>query len=197
MNKLKNFKTPYDSFVGGWFIDKNICDDLINYFKTNIHLTEPGRIANKIINKDVKDSSDIGIEPFRYDFPFYNYVISLNDCLKNYIQRYNFANKQDIFGLRNIWNLQYYKPNGGFKAWHFERQTISSSRRVLTFMTYLNDVKDGGTEFFYQKLKTPAKKGLTLIWPSDFTHTHRGIISKTSEKYIATGWYEYLDNVPK
>jgi hypothetical protein len=33
-------------------------------------------------------------------------------------------------------------------------------------MTYLNDVDDGGTDFLYQKLTTPAKKGLTLIWPA-------------------------------
>ena len=67
----------------------------------------------------------------------------------------------------------------------------SSGNRILVFMTYLNDVKDGGTEFLYQKLTTPAKKGLTLIWPTDFTHTHRGVISQTKEKYIATGWYAY------
>jgi hypothetical protein len=29
-------------------------------------------------------------------------------------------------------------------------------------MTYLNDVPDGGTEFKYQKIISPAKKGLTL-----------------------------------
>ena len=36
-------------------------------------------------------------------------------------------------------------------------------------MTYLNDVPDGGTHFKYQELTAPAKKGLTLIWPTDFT----------------------------
>ena len=59
-------------------------------------------------------------------------------------------------------------------------------------MTYLNDVPNGGTEFLFQKLKVPAKKGLTLIWPTDFTHAHRGIISKTNEKYIITGWFNYV-----
>ena len=58
-------------------------------------------------------------------------------------------------------------------------------------MTYLNDVKDGGTEFLYQNLKTKAEKGLTLIWPSAWTHTHKGIISPTKEKYIITGWYAF------
>jgi len=32
----------------------------------------------------------------------------------------------------------------------------------------------------------------TVIWPADFTHTHRGIVSKTQEKYIATGWYNLV-----
>ena len=59
-------------------------------------------------------------------------------------------------------------------------------------MTYLNNVDNGGTEFLFQKLKIPAKKGLTLIWPSDFTHTHRGVVSKTQEKYIVTGWMNYV-----
>ena len=45
--------------------------------------------------------------------------------------------------------------------------------------------------FKYQKLTTPAEKGLTLIWPTDFTHTHRGQISDTHEKYIITGWFGY------
>ena len=38
-----------------------------------------------------------------------------------------------------------------------------------------------------------AKKGKTLIWPSDFTHTHRGQKSPTQEKYIATGWFNHVD----
>ena len=58
-------------------------------------------------------------------------------------------------------------------------------------MTYLNNVKNGGTYFKYQNLKTKAKKGLTLIWPTDFTHVHQGIISKET-KYIVTGWYGFI-----
>ena len=60
-------------------------------------------------------------------------------------------------------------------------------------MTYLNDVKDGGTEFKYQNLTTPAKKGLTLIWPVYWTHTHRGQISNTQTKYITTGWFDFYE----
>ncbi len=58
-------------------------------------------------------------------------------------------------------------------------------------MTFLNDVDDGGTEFKYQNLTIPAKKGLTLIWPAPWTHTHRGQVSNTKTKYIITGWYNF------
>jgi hypothetical protein len=60
-------------------------------------------------------------------------------------------------------------------------------------MTYLNDVESGGeTEFLYQNLKIKPQKGLTLIWPTDWTHTHRGIPSMEEEKMIVTGWVHYL-----
>ena len=60
--------------------------------------------------------------------------------------------------------------------------------------TYLNDVTDGGeTQWLYQEKQIQPKKGLTVLWPTDFTHTHRGVVSPTQSKTIATGWYNYLD----
>ena len=65
--------------------------------------------------------------------------------------------------------------------------------RILVFMTYLNDVTDEGeTEWVYQDVKIQPKKGLSVMWPSEFTHTHRGIPSKTQEKYISTGWINLI-----
>ena len=92
-------------------------------------------------------------------------------------------------------NIQYYKPGAGFKAWHCERGSaiMPVTTRHLAWMTYLNDVDDGGgTEFFHQKLTIQAKKGLTVIWPADWTYTHRGVVSPTQEKYIITGWFNYF-----
>ena len=60
-------------------------------------------------------------------------------------------------------------------------------------MTYLNDIDDGGgTEFKLQEMKVKAEKGKTIIWPSDWTHTHRGIVSPSKEKYIVTGWWSFM-----
>ena len=60
-------------------------------------------------------------------------------------------------------------------------------------MTYLNTLDNAGTEFYYQKTTTPCEKGLTIIWPAGWTHTHKGVISNVDEKYIITGWYSFYD----
>ena len=99
-------------------------------------------------------------------------------------------NRMSRFTLTHNWNIQYYKAGQGYKDWHCERS--SNNKRLLVWMTYLNDVPDGGTEFLYQNITSPAKKRLTLIWPTDWTHTHRGQISEGHEKYIATGWFQFI-----
>jgi len=192
---MKEYKLPYDSFIGGWFIDKDICDNIVKYFKdTPSKFKKEGSVFDKegrSINKKVKDSLDLPICPDQYTPLFNNYRNKLQDCLEKYIIRYPESNNLARFNVNNHYNIQYYKPNGGFKAWHHERGSLLDTTRVLVFMTFLNNASNGGTSFKYQKLTVPAKKGLTLIWPTDFTHTHKGQISKTHEKYIITGWFTF------
>ena len=88
--------------------------------------------------------------------------------------------------------MQHYKPKGGYHRYHFERSADFKpiSTRHLVFMTYLNTVTDkGGTEFYHQEMTTNAIEGNTVIWSSDWTHTHRGVPSPTQDKYIITGVY--------
>ena len=87
-------------------------------------------------------------------------------------------------------NLQYFPPDHHYRDWHWER-IDHLPLRAWTFMTYLNDIPGPGgeTEFLFQDIRIKPRSGLTLIWPADFTHTHRGIVS-TDPKYIITGWLE-------
>ena len=192
---MKEYKLPLDSFIGGWFINKTVCDDLVKYFKdTPNKFKSKGYVFNygkNMINKKVKDSLDLPISPKQLSPPFKNYRDKLQDCLEKYLSRYPESNELERFNINDDYNIQYYKPKGGFKKWHCERGGLLDVKRILVFMTFLNDAPDGGTMFKYQKLTIPAKKGLTLIWPTDFTHTHKGQISKTHEKYIITGWYSF------
>ena len=193
--KMKEYKLPFDSFIGGWFIDKPTCNNIVKYFKkTPDKFKSKGHVFNhggRRINKKVKDSLDLPISTQQFSPPFKSYRDKLQDCLEKYLVRYPEPNDFERFNINDDYNIQYYKPKGGFKKWHSERGGLSDITRMLVFMTFLNDVPGGGTMFKYQKLTVPAKKGLTLIWPTDFTHTHKGQISKTHEKYIITGWFTF------
>jgi hypothetical protein len=62
-------------------------------------------------------------------------------------------------------------------------------------MIYLNTVKDRGeTEFYYQHHFESAVEGKLVIWPSDWTHLHRGVPSPTETKYVLTGWFNHIKN---
>ena len=101
----------------------------------------------------------------------------------------------DAYDIIENMTIQHYKPGEGFYKWHTENTGYSYNlNRHLVFMTYLNDVENGGTEFYhFPDLKIQARKGLTLIWPAGWTHTHKGVISNVDEKYIITGWYSFYD----
>ena len=64
---------------------------------------------------------------------------------------------------------------------------------VLAWTLYLNDVEDGGETYYtYYDLKVKSKEGRLVIFPAYWTHAHKGIVSKTETKYIATGWFSFL-----
>ena len=192
---MKEFKLKQETLMGGWFIDEKICDAMIKSYENNIDNSRRGRFGGDDISKqnidlEYKDSYDLKLYPDMPLHPYVDYMNELSKCMEAYIQKFEHVKFSAPFRILEVYNFQKYLPGGGFKAWHFEEEGYSN--RLLVFMTYLNDVEDGGTEFLYQNLTTPAKKGLTLIWPAHWTHTHRGIISHTKEKYITTGWYSTI-----
>lgn len=192
--KLKEYNLPFDSLIGGWFINDKICDNLISLYQQNKDKTGDGVIlynGTAKVEKDIKESRDLSIQSNYFEYPINEYRESLQKCLDKYIKRYKYVNGYPRFNVEEFYSIQYYPPKGGYKKFHFENAAKETSKRVLVFMTYLNNLENAGTEFFYQKLKTPCKKGLTLIWPAAFTHTHKGIINKNNEKYIVTGWFSY------
>ena len=183
---------PLESLIGGWYIPEKVCDDLINYFEDNkdCHLK-----TNTIVGKkDVVDDTRMTLAKYNKPKPFENYLTHLDKCLNMFKKKYNDFDKVKSYGINERINIQYYKPGGGYKISHFENNGDGiKGKRYLTFMTYLNNVPNGGTKFKYQELTTPAIKGLTLIWPAYVTHVHKGEISMTNEKYIITGWFSFYE----
>lgn len=188
---------PFETFIGGYNIPNNLCDGLLEYYEINKERARSGLVYDvddntPIVNEETKQSLDLAISTQDLHKPIHEYRVALLECMKAYLVKYTYADQMCKMQIRQNINIQYYDKGWGFKEWHFERVSLESSHRAFAFITYLNDVNDGGTEFFYQNFKTDAKKGNTVIFPADWTHTHRGVISQEQEKYIITGWYSYL-----
>ena len=181
-------------FISGWFIDESICDGVIDFYQEdNYFPVTPGLSSSGQVNTKQKESLDKSISHVTKDSRLVNYFDALSEVIKLYTEKYIWCDITESWTIVENVNIQWYPPNGGFKVFHFERNgKLVSMNRHLVFMTYLNDVTDAGeTEFYYQKLKVQPQKGLTLVWPVDWTHTHRGIPSPTQEKIIITGWYSF------
>jgi hypothetical protein len=190
---MKEFEhNPTLGFLQGWYLDDNsICDKIIKYHNASPNKS-PGWIGQgqvQRIDKTIKDSIDVVLESSLWN----DYVDTLSRVVNLYIDKFSYCNFYSPFGILEPVIVQYYPPGGGYFKWHCERTGLdASTKRHLVFMTYLNDVSEGGeTEFYYQNIKVNARKGLTLVWPADWTHTHRGLVSNTQEKYIVTGWLNY------
>jgi hypothetical protein len=117
----------------------------------------------------------------------------LNNCLNLYTDEF-FSLKQ-IKARSETIKIQRTPPRGGYHVWHSEVTSRESMDRVLTWMIYLNDIPDGEgeTEFLWQGIRVKPKAGTCVIWPAQFTHPHRGNPVYSCDKYIATGWYTYID----
>ncbi len=92
-------------------------------------------------------------------------------------------------------NLQKYQPSHYYAGEHCEHSNSQqTSKRVLAWMFYLNDINSGGggTYFPQQELTIKANQGDLYIWPAGWTHSHIGIPAKSEEKYIITGWCVFI-----
>jgi len=195
MKRIK-INTNQSNFIGCWNLEnKKLCDEIISFFENNKNLQKKG-LTSYGENLEAKKTTDITIAPKDLEKPgfeiFQKYFKELHKCYVDYqnqwpIVKYTFKNI-DI----GIFNIQKYNPGDHFANLHCERTSLDSLHRLFAWMTYLNDVEDGGkTNFAYYEVKIKPEIGKTLIWPAEWTHAHAGEVLKGGKKYIITGWMHF------
>ena len=165
------FCEKHSDFIWGDFIDEKVIEGLY-YFWHNQNFLEfhEGQVytgGDTYVDKDYKESTDLHI-PVNLRIPeIQNYMLALQGILNKYIERFPFS-ELSRFEVKEPLSMQHYPVGGGFKQWHTERANSSPGNvyRHLVFMTYMNDVSDGGTEWYHQDKYVPAQKGYTVIWLS-------------------------------
>ena len=190
----KNNLAP--TFIGSWIIaPTTLCDELITHFEKNISRQEVG-ITGGYEDLSAKDRIDISITPNELNHPnmelFRTYIDCLFGCYKDYLVQWPFL---ETIGKRleiGAFNFGRYQKGQHFQKLHTERSGLDSLHRVLAWMTYLNDVDEGGETYFsHYDINIKPKKGLTLIWPAEWTHAHRGNVLLGESKYMLTGWMHF------
>tara|TARA_R100000781_G_C4041308_1_gene114077 strand:+ start:141 stop:719 length:579 start_codon:yes stop_codon:yes gene_type:complete len=175
-------------------LPQEACSNVINTFELHKDLHEEGKLGQGRVEHENKKCTEIYVS-YKRDTDFYLYIVGyLKPSLEEYKRLYPFVDKLAHWEICDQLKIQKYLPNEGFFKTHCENegQDDSSSKRVLAWMIYLNEVLDGGhTEFPSQNKAFQPRTGDILIWPAHFTHPHHGVTSETQTKYIATGWYSY------
>ena len=183
------------TFIETYDIDPSVCDEIVEFFDRNRDHAQPGRLGeHPRVDKAMKDSLDITISIKSYG-QFETFFDCLIEHVKTYLQTYYYGTGAD--GLGALWfsqhaNIQWYPKGGGYPAVHCERDRIEYCQRALVWMLYLTDTPGGGTAFPHQEVITPCEKGKLIVWPSDMTHMHHGVVSNTHEKMIFTGWIDFV-----
>lgn len=183
------------NFIGAWIIQpESLCDELITYFESHPEKQKNGA-AGQGINLDIKKSIDISTSPHDVQLPgnavFKSYFDALFSCHADYLTQWPFLAEVAQTLEIGPFNIQRYHPGEHFQHIHTERYSIDTLQRVLAWMTYLNDMNEGGSTYFtHYDLEIQPRKGLTLIWPAEWTHAHRGNIVTAGSKYIITGWMD-------
>ncbi len=184
------------NFIGSWLIEPlSLCDEIITYFEANsgsqnIGTTSEGRDLN------AKDRVDISITPNQLNVPgnevFKSYILNLFECYKDYLAQWPFLENIGKNLEIGTFNVGRYRRGQHFQKLHTERSSLDTLHRVMAWMTYLNDVEEGGSTYFsHYDLEVCPKKGLTIIWPAEWTHAHRGNVVLQGSKYMITGWMNF------
>jgi len=175
------------------FMPNELIDSYLNYFnnceKQGIvfpRKADETFISDHAINT-VMDAPHI---PMTYNNkPFID--LFFKEAYPLYVQKYSYLKKLATHNILEV-KIQKTKIGEGYHTWHCENAEMKARNRILAFMLYLNDVDEGGeTEFLYQKCRFKPQKNTLMIWPSQFTHVHRGNPPLSNDKYIITGWVEY------
>ena len=185
-NRKKKTKFTDFIYVERDALPKSFCNNVIEKFEQDDRKRQ-GQVGGGV-QLDIKRSSDLSISELddwkSYDQAFFK---SLNGGLKKYIrflpEEYMKHRALSELGNDTGYQIQRTQPND-YYIWHHDQTTT----RLVTFIWYLNDVKDGGYTEFIDGTRIQPEAGKLIIFPATWDFLHRGVSPKTETKYLCTGW---------
>ena len=170
-------------------LSSEFCEHVIKKFEDDPNKYAGTFSGGNVVDEEQKKSTDLMISKLS---TWENENSIFFKCLCPAIQKYF----SDVFfmgsGPPNCFDTGYQiqrtTPGKVGYDWHSDFVTGNFGTRVLTFIWYLNTVKEEGWTEFYDGKKIKPETGKLIIFPSTITYFHKGHPPKKSNKYIATGW---------
>jgi hypothetical protein len=181
---------PYSKIYGN-ALSEDICKKLIYMFET---YNEEQVIRN--IDEYVK-FTEINLNQSKNWEIVTKYLLEVcGEYLGHYRRDFKIHEKQfpQKYGLEEIRIKKYYPNNRDEFNFHVDADTAESSKRMISYLFYLNDVEEGGETTFGLKGEwvIKPKRGNLLMFPPLWTHPHQGKKPKSGPKYILTTYINYV-----
>ena len=201
-----------ENFIGCFdnVLDQEECVKIIDFFEHEVKLNNTfyrQEVSSNTVKSDeswfeyavtenIKDKTVQASSKFDMRFPtdqFTPVKLKIMECFKEYVNKWGVLALGSRYHISPGIKIQKTNPGEGYHVWHYERSSADTVHRVAVYTIYLNDDFEAGeTEFLYHSSRVKPQTGSICIFPSGFTHTHRGNPPIGNSKYIITGWIDLV-----
>jgi hypothetical protein len=168
-----------------------------NYFLTVENFLTDDE-CNSIIDKYKFDYSDGETDYVGYkkvdlkfdDITVFPILKKLKPVVDYYKMKYSEINYVGSFWKFTHLRLKKFEANKNYNIWHSEH-SLTNPHRILNLLIYLTD-HNCGTKFF-NNTTIKSKSGRLVLFPSYFTHTHKGEKCPDNKiRYILSGYFNFF-----
>jgi predicted 2-oxoglutarate/Fe(II)-dependent dioxygenase YbiX len=168
-----------------------LCDDILNEYINSNEWIGSSVDSKRKIDKNKRNCTAIGISA--------NQIIEKNknirqdldnkvfECAKESIKEYNKKFNQAIISKDSGYDLLKYEK-GGFYTEHVD-SFINSPKTISCSFVLNNDFKGGEFSFFNNKIIYPLKKGVAIMFPSNFLYPHSVLPVTQGTRYSIVTWF--------
>ena len=105
-------------FIKKYKISNDICKKLIDFYETNVHRHEKGKVGNGKIEVETKSCVEMYFEINEQIIS--NYLNELKNCINQYKNSFEELSSLSSWKIVEKIKIQKYEPGEAFFKWHYE-----------------------------------------------------------------------------